>query len=186
MSGRVEIRREGAVLVLAMDRPGKRNALTGAMYGAMIEAMEAAEKDAAVGALLVEGRDGVFTAGNDIADFLAGMAEGSEPPPLAFIRLLARREKPMVAAVDGPAVGIGTTLCLHCDFVHATARATFRTPFVDLALVPEAGSSLLLPLRVGQAAANSMLMLGESVDGLRARAIGLVDRIDEPDALATA
>ncbi len=144
--------RDGALLRLALDRPDKKNALTGAMYDALTAGLAEAAADVSVGAVVIEGTPGAFTAGNDIGDFLAHAAAGfHESPALRFIRALAANEVPLVAAVDGVAVGVGTTMLFHCDLVYATPRALFRMPFVDLGLVPEAASSLLVPRRVGVA-----------------------------------
>ena len=181
MSAGVEIGREGAALVAAFARPEKKNAITGAMYEALIAALEEAERDASVGALVLTGRGGVFTAGNDIADFLAIAASGGRDatafPAWRFIEKLAAFEKPLVAAVDGLAVGVGTTLCFHCDLVYATPAARFHMPFVDLGLVPEAGSSLLAPERFGRAKAAEFLMLAEPFDAEAALELGFVNAI---------
>jgi len=174
----VEIAREGAVMRAAFARPHKKNAITGAMYEALIEAFEAAERDPQVGAFVLSGKGGVFTAGNDIGDFLAvaSRAEG-DFPAWRFVSKLAEFEKPLVAAVDGLAVGVGTTLCFHCDLVYATPSARFQMPFVNLGLVPEAGSSLLAPLRFGRARAAQYLLLGEPFGAEEAQALGLVNAL---------
>ncbi len=187
MSAGVEIAREGAVVVAAFARPEKKNAITGAMYDALIAAFEEAEGDAGVGALVLAGRGGVFTAGNDIADFLAVAAGGARDPrafpAFRFVEKLAAFEKPLVAAVDGLAVGVGTTLCFHCDLVYASPGARFRMPFVDLGLVPEAGSSLLVPQRFGRTKATELLMLGEPFDGQAACDLGLVNAVVPAEGL---
>jgi enoyl-CoA hydratase/carnithine racemase len=174
----IEISREGAVMSAAFARPQKKNAITGAMYEALVEAFEAAERDPAVGAFVLSGKGGVFTAGNDIADFLAvaSRADG-DFPAWRFVSKLAEFEKPLVAAVDGLAVGVGTTLCFHCDLVYATAQARFQMPFVNLGLVPEAGSSLLAPQRFGRARAAEFLLLAEPFGAEQAHALGLVNAI---------
>jgi len=183
----VQVRRDGAVLVVTLARPEKKNALTGAMYEALIAAFARASEDADVAALLIEGSDGVFSAGNDIGDFLAyALAPGAsigEAPVMRFIYALARFGKPLVAAVDGPAVGLGTTLCFHCDLVYASPSARFHMPFVDLGLAPEAGSSLLAPLRFGRARAAEYLLLGEPFDAEAARAGGLVNAVVDAASL---
>ncbi|WP_331312114.1 enoyl-CoA hydratase-related protein [Methylobacterium oryzae] len=144
---------QGGVRLITLNRPEKKNALTGAMYDAMREALAEADASEQVGAVVFAGQPGMFSAGNDLADFMAqssGDRAGdgfSASPALAFIRQLARTRTPMVAAVDGIAVGIGATLCLHCDLVYASPAARLRMPFVELGLVPEAASSYLLPLR---------------------------------------
>ncbi|MGU3536969.1 enoyl-CoA hydratase-related protein [Methylobacterium sp. A54F] len=173
----------GGVRLVAIDRSEKKNALTAAMYGAMGEALEGADSDDAVGAVVFAGLPGLFSAGNDIADFVAQAQGGGEPAALHFIRRLARTRTPMVAAVDGIAVGIGTTLTLHCDLVYASPSARFRTPFVELGLVPEAASSYLLPRRVGRLKATEILLLSEAFDADAAQALGLVNAVIPSDML---
>jgi enoyl-CoA hydratase/carnithine racemase len=181
MTHGIEVRRDGAVLSAAFDRPEKKNAITSAMYEALIETFDQAERDPDVGALVLSGNGGAFTAGNDIADFLAASTAGSrdlhEAPAWRFISKLARFEKPLVAAVQGLAVGLGTTLCFHCDLVYASPDARFHMPFVNLGLVPEAGSSLLAPLRFGRARASEFLLLAEPFDAETARQLGLVNAL---------
>jgi enoyl-CoA hydratase/carnithine racemase len=187
MSEFVKVGRDGAVVVVTLARPEKKNALTGAMYEGLIAAFAEASENAEVGALLIEGTQGVFSAGNDIGDFLAyALAPGAAiaaAPVMRFIYALARFAKPLVAAVDGPAVGIGTTLCFHCDLVYAAPGARFHMPFVDLGLVPEAGSSLLAPQRFGRARASEYLLLGEPFDAAAACAGGLVNAIVDAASL---
>lgn len=177
----VEISHEGGVQTLRLARAAKKNALTGDMYRALSDAFEAGDRDPAIGVHLVTGSEGVFSAGNDIKDFLAtATAPGStglSREILRFVRLLPVIAKPVVAAVDGPAVGIGTTMLLHFDLVYATPEASFATPFVDLALVPEAASSLLMPQRLGYALAFEMLGLGAVIPAERMREAGLVNAI---------
>jgi enoyl-CoA hydratase/carnithine racemase len=188
MSAGVEVQREGAVLVAAFARPEKKNAITGAMYEALMGAMDEAERDAGVGALVLAGRGGVFTAGNDIADFLAiaaGGRDGKVFPASRFVSRLADFEKPLIAAVDGLAVGVGTTLLFHCDLVYASPAARFHMPFVNLGLVPEAGSSLLAPQRFGRAKAAELLMLAEPFDAEAALALGFINAILPADSLLT-
>ena len=176
--------RDGALLRLALDRPDKKNALTGAMYDALTAGLAEAAADVSVGAVVIEGTPGAFTAGNDIGDFLAHAAAGfHESPALRFIRALAANEVPLVAAVDGVAVGVGTTMLFHCDLVYATPRALFRMPFVDLGLVPEAASSLLVPRRVGVAKATEWLLLGDAFDAASAERAGIVNAVVAPEAL---
>jgi enoyl-CoA hydratase/carnithine racemase len=175
---------EGGVRLVTLDRPEKKNALTGAMYDAMRGALEEADASEAVGAVVFAGQPGAFTAGNDIADFVARAQQTSgEAPALRFIRHLARTRTPMVAAVDGVAVGIGTTLTLHCDLVYASPAARFRTPFVELGLVPEAASSYLLPRRVGRLKATEILLLSEMFGADQAEALGLVNAVMPSDML---
>ncbi|ACA16829.1 Enoyl-CoA hydratase/isomerase [Methylobacterium sp. 4-46] len=186
MTELVRITREaGGVCLIRLARPEKKNALTGAMYDAMREALIAADADGSgTGAIVFAGGEGAFSAGNDIADFVAraGAAFG-DAPSLRFIRQLSVTRTPMVAAVDGLAIGIGTTLTLHCDLVYVSPRAQFRTPFVDLGLVPEAASSYLLPRRVGLAKASEILMLAEPFGGEEALRLGLANALLPSDAL---
>jgi enoyl-CoA hydratase/carnithine racemase len=170
----LEISRDEGVLILTLNRPEKKNALSNAMYEALCAAFESASSDATVRAVLLRGAGDCFTAGNDLADFAAvanGQAE--EPTAMKFLEVLLPFEKPLVAAVHGLAVGIGVTMLLHCDLVYVADDAKLSTPFVNLALVPEAASSLLLTARIGHAKAFSMFVLGEPVDGRTASAIGL-------------
>ena len=137
-----------------------------------------AEADAGqAAAIVLSGEGGFFTAGNDIGDFVAHAGKSGDFPALRFIRALALLQTPLVAAVEGPAIGVGTTMLFHCDLVYASADAQFRMPFVDLALVPEAGASLLAPLRLGAAKANEMLLLGEAMDAHTAKDCGLVNAL---------
>ena len=129
----IEIAREGAVLSAAFARPQKMNAITGAMYEGLIEAFDTASRDPDIGALVLSGKGGVFTAGNDIGDFLAvALHETGDFPAWRFVNTVAAFEKPLIAAVDGLAIGVGTTLCLHCDLVYASSTARFQTPFVNM------------------------------------------------------
>lgn len=165
--------------VIRFNRPDKKNALKSDMYTAMTEALKRGDASADVTSHLFIGSGGVFTSGNDIAEFLARATGASSlsTPVIGFITQLPRVTKPMIAAVDGLAVGIGTTLLLHCDLVYATPQASLRTPFIDLGLVPEAGSSLLAPLRMGYARAFELLVLGEPFNAERAREAGIVNAI---------
>jgi enoyl-CoA hydratase/carnithine racemase len=193
MSDGIEVSRDGAVMAAAFARPEKKNAITSAMYEALIEAFDEAERDKSVCALVLSGKGGVFTAGNDIGDFLeaatgaAGARESRGSPGWRFISRLAIFDKPLIAAVEGNAVGIGTTLCFHCDLVYAAPSARFQMPFVNLGLVPEAGSSLLAPQRFGRAIAAEFLLLADPFDAARARALGLVNEVvPAPELLAHA
>src|SRR5579875_96865 len=149
MSDPVIYRSSDGVAELRFNRPEKKNAITGAMYAALADGVARAEEDDAVRALVIGGEGGAFTAGNDLGDFLNNPPRqaGDHPPVHRFMRALAGAEKPVVAAVDGLAIGIGVTLLLHCDLVVASTRARFQTPFLNLGLVPEFASSLLLPAR---------------------------------------
>ncbi|SFK14395.1 Enoyl-CoA hydratase/carnithine racemase [Methylocapsa palsarum] len=181
----MKIEREGSVLSIIFDRPEKKNALTRAMYMAATRALAQADQDEDIGAVLFSGAGGFFTAGNDIGDFLLAEAKG-EPddfPAFAFIRALAACETPLVAAIEGVAIGIGATLILHCDLVYAAPSAAFRMPFIDLGLVPEAAATLLLPRRVGMAKAAEFLLLGEPFDAQEALRLGLVNEMIAPKDL---
>ncbi|MGE5267867.1 MAG: enoyl-CoA hydratase-related protein, partial [Deltaproteobacteria bacterium] len=181
----VEVSLTDGVQVLRLSRPEKRNALNRDMYRVLIDALEGSDADDGIRVNVIFGSEGNFTAGNDIADFLA-TSRGETGPPrevLRFIERLPLLSKPLLAGVDGPAIGIGTTLLLHCDLVYATPRATFATPFLDLGLVPEAASSLLLPRVMGYPRAFEMLILGETFSAGRACGAGLVNTLVEPDAL---
>ncbi|MTI42708.1 enoyl-CoA hydratase/carnithine racemase [Roseibium hamelinense] len=172
---------EDGVRTLRLDRPEKKNALTGEMYTALAEALESGNTDESIRCQLIWGHPGAFTGGNDIGDFLkfAGKVEMSETPVLRFLRALARNETPLVAAVDGVAVGVGTTLLMHCDMVFAAPNAIIRSPFVDLGLVPEAGSSLLGPALMGHARAFELLCLGRPFSAQKAYEVGLVNEIED-------
>ncbi|MFM1815984.1 MAG: hypothetical protein RLZ98_2679 [Pseudomonadota bacterium] len=163
------------VQVIRICRPEKKNALTGAMYAEISDALSGGDADPAVGVHVFLGQPGCFSAGNDISDFLSGPAGAAAA--LTFVRQLPFVLKPIVAAVDGLAVGIGTTLLFHCDLVYASQEARFQTPFLDLGLVPEAGSSLLAPRLMGHARAFELLVLGETFDATHAAEAGLVNRI---------
>jgi enoyl-CoA hydratase/carnithine racemase len=168
--------REG-VLRIELHRPQKKNAITVAMYEAMAGALERAAADASVRAILIHGQPEVFTSGNDIGDFLNLPPGGADSPVFRFLRLLSQSDKPLVTAVNGAAVGIGTTLLLHCDYVVAGESATLSAPFVNLGLCPEGGSSLLLPLAVGYLRAAELLLFGEAIGAAQAREWGLVNRV---------
>ena len=165
------------VFHLEMARPEKKNALTATMYGALAEALAAADADPAVQVILISGAGGNFTAGNDLADFLATPPMEESAPVYQFIQGFARLEKPFVAAVEGVAIGVGTTMLLHCDLAYAGASARFAVPFANLGLTPEAASSLLLPLRAGHARAAEMLMLGEVFTAQTAFEVGIVNAV---------
>ncbi|WP_296709930.1 enoyl-CoA hydratase-related protein [Rhodoblastus sp.] len=179
----VEVARNGAVLELSLNRPAKKNALTNAMYRALSVALHEAERDQNIGAVLISGAGGVFSAGNDIGDFVAAVSSGGEMAAADFVRKIAAFSKPLVAAVDGLSVGVGTTMLLHCDLIYASPSARFSLPFVDLGLLPEAGSSLLLPRRVGMARASAWLLAGESFSAEEAREAGLINGVVAADAL---
>lgn len=179
MSKDIEISIADGVQTIRFTRPDKKNALLSVMYAAMNTAFAEGDGDPRVVAHLVIGSNGIFTAGNDISEFVERARGGSalSAPVLRFIRSLPTIRKPLIAAVDGLAVGIGTTMLFHCDLVYATPAASFRTPFLDLGIVPEAGSSLLAPRRMGMPRAFELLILGEPFSAERAREAGLVNAI---------
>jgi enoyl-CoA hydratase/carnithine racemase len=169
------------VMILTFNRPDKKNAITDAMYGVLADNLVAAEKDPAVRVILFNSNGDCFTAGNDLSDF-AALNAGGQPGGITgerhvgrFIKALAHAKKPLVAAVRGQAVGVGTTMLLHCDLVFVADTARLTVPFVNLALVPEAASSLTLPGRIGHARAYAMFALGEAVDGKKAEAWGIAN-----------
>ena len=167
--------RRDRVCIIGINRPEKKNALTAQMYEALIAALTDAEADATVRTVLIAGSELAFCAGNDIADFLQHPPLDDNAPVMRLLRLLTELRKPMVAAVCGPAVGIGTTLLLHCDLVVCGEQTTFALPFVNLGLCAEGGSSLLLTQRVGAARANEWLLLGEPFSASDAAQAGLVN-----------
>ena len=172
MTGAVAVTDDGAIRIIRMNRPEKKNALTLAMYTDMTRALREADQSDAIRCVMFAGAPGAFCAGNDIGDFLKALALG---------------QKPMVAAVAGVAIGIGTTMLLHCDHVVAGADAMFSTPFLKLALIPEAASTLLAPMRMGYARAFSLLMMGRPLSAEEAKAAGLVNTVvdaAEVDAVA--
>jgi enoyl-CoA hydratase/carnithine racemase len=175
MSEHVRVESKDGVVCVTLARPERRNAITVAMYAALAEAVEAASADPAVRVITFRGEGQDFAAGNDLADFLnAELREGEEIPVMRFLRALARCDTPLIAAVHGNCVGIGTTMLLHCDLVIADESARFSLPFVDLALIPEAASSLLLPRLAGPRRAARYLLLCEPFGVEEAMAIGLV------------
>jgi len=173
----IRVETKDRVLRIEIARPEKKNALTQAMYGAMADALVAADKDAAVRAVLIHGTPDCFTAGNDLKDFLERPPHSGETPVFRFLSALPAFTKPLVAAVNGAAVGIGTTMLLHCDLVYAAPGAKFQLPFVSLGLVPEAGSSFLLPYIAGYQRAAELLLLARPFDADKAAAAGFVTAI---------
>ena len=172
------------VLVIRLNRPEKKNAITTAMYARMTEALHEADNDPEVRAVAFLGTDNCFSAGNDMADFLTyAMGGGGRPSAADFLQALATCDKPMVSGVDGLAIGIGTTIHLHCDMTIASDRSLFRTPFVDLAVVPEAASSLIAPRVMGHQRAFALLAAGESFSAEQAREAGIVWKVVSSDAV---
>ena len=184
MSEHVRVERDGAVLAITLARPERRNAITVAMYAALAEAVERAAGDESIRVITFQAEGQDFAAGNDLADFLQAAPREGEIPVWRFLRALAECETPIVAAVHGNCVGIGTTMLLHCDLVIAEEGTRFSLPFVDLGLVPEAASSLLLPRLAGRRRAARYLLLSESFGVDEAMHIGLVSHQAEPGELS--
>jgi enoyl-CoA hydratase/carnithine racemase len=170
--------------VITMRRPEKKNAITHEMYRAMCEAINSAQDNPDVRCFIITGGSGVFTAGNDVEDFLdtgTSKVDASRASnAVKFLHALAHNTKPIIAAVDGIAIGIGTTMLFHCDYVLASKTATFATPFINLGLVPEAASSLLMPRTIGHQRAFAMLVMGRTVDADHAREAGFVNEVVAP------
>ncbi|MCB1383554.1 MAG: crotonase/enoyl-CoA hydratase family protein [Notoacmeibacter sp.] len=187
MSEWIEVARDGAVMTIRMNRPDKKNAITRAMYAAMAAALTESDADDAIRARVILGVPGAFSSGNDLADFMV-IATGGEGgmEVYDFLMALATAKKPIVSAADGIAVGIGTTIHLHCDLTFATERTNFVTPFVNLGLVPEAGSSLIAPEVIGRQAAFAMLALGRPIPAADAKAMGLIHALVSEDGLEAA
>ncbi|OOG44708.1 enoyl-CoA hydratase [Polaromonas sp. A23] len=171
---------EAGVMTITLNRVDKKNSLTAAMYAAMADALEAAQADAAVRVVVIQGHETIFSAGNDIGDFLNKPPAGMDSPVFRFLRGIATFPKPLLASVCGPAVGVGTTMLFHCDLVYAGDNAAFSMPFVNLGLCPEAASSLLVPQMLGYHRAAEALLLGEPFMAEAALEVGLVNRVVPP------
>jgi enoyl-CoA hydratase/carnithine racemase len=171
---------ESGVMTITLNRVDKKNSITAAMYGAMADALVQAEADPAIRAVVLQGHETVFSAGNDIGDFLNQPPATAESPVYRFLHGIAGFSKPLIAAVCGPAVGVGTTMLFHCDLVYAGDNAAFSMPFVTLGLCPEAASSLLVPQMFGYHRAAEALLLGEPFMAEAALEVGLVNRIVPP------
>ncbi|MFM9154143.1 MAG: enoyl-CoA hydratase-related protein [Methylocystis sp.] len=180
MSPCVRLDRIEGVLSVALDRPSKKNALNRDMYCALTEALVTAQQDLSIRVVVLSGSGGDFTAGNDLGDFLNFLESPETFPALTFVRTLALFPKPIVAAVTGAAIGIGTSMLFHCDLVFASSDAIFSMPFINLGLVPEAGVSLLAPMRLGRARATQALLLGEAFSAQQALEMGLVNAVTSP------
>ena len=172
---------EAGVLTLTFNRPEKKNAFTAQMYAEAAQALTEADANDAVRVVVLAGAGGTFTAGNDLKDFLEKPPTGKDSPVFRFLHTLAHFSRPLIARVEGVAVGIGTTLLLHCDYVLASERAVFSMPFVNLGLSPEGASSVLLPRLAGMALASELLLFGEPFDAATALRAGLINRV-VPDA----
>jgi enoyl-CoA hydratase/carnithine racemase len=180
MSQDILIHSEAGVTTLSFNRLDKKNSITAAMYTTLADALAAAKDDAATRVVVLQGHETVFSAGNDIADFLNNIPSSPDSPVIRFLQAISSFPKPLVAAVSGPAVGIGTTMLLHCDLVYAGDNAAFSMPFVNLGLCPEAASSLLVPQLMGYHRAAEALLLGEPFMAEAALEVGLVNRIVPP------
>jgi len=180
MSNDILAHTEAGVCTITFNRLDKKNSITSAMYAALADALDAAQADAAVRCVVFQGHETIFSAGNDIADFLNQPPSGNDAPVFRFLRALAQFPKPVIAAVSGPAVGIGTTMLFHCDLVYAGDNAAFSMPFVNLGLCPEAASSLLVPQMLGYHRAAEALLLGEPFMAEAALEVGLVNRVVPP------
>ncbi|MEM8796081.1 MAG: crotonase/enoyl-CoA hydratase family protein [Pseudomonadota bacterium] len=187
MTDHIKITEEDGIRIVRIDRVEKKNALTQDMYQAMAEALETMG-DSDLGAIVFFGAPEIFTAGNDISDFMARAmtTDLTTSPTIRFLKALVTCEKPMLAGVDGKAIGVGTTMLMHCDLVYASDRASLKTPFLTLGLVPEAGSSLLAPKIMGHHRAFELLVLGETFSAERAREAGLVNQVVEDSELEAA
>jgi enoyl-CoA hydratase/carnithine racemase len=181
MTEHIKIESKDHILTLTLARRDKKNAITNAMYGALADAILGAETDFDTRVIVLRGEGDMFTAGNDVGEFAMMAASGlnSERHVSRFLDAIARSTKPLIAAVQGRAVGIGTTMLLHCDFVVLAEDAQLSTPFVNLALVPEAASTLLMPMRIGYARAYEMFALGETIDAKTALQLGIANRVVE-------
>jgi len=176
--GHINTELDDNVLRICIDRPEKKNALTVAMYTTMAEAVEQGEANPDVRVLLLHGNGDSFTAGNDLQDFMANPWKGQDvPPAVRFMLAVARAKKPVIAAVQGSTVGIGVTILLHCDLVYAADNAKLVMPFVNLGIIPEAGSTLMVPALMGHQRAAELLMLGTPISAQRAFELGLVNTV---------
>src|SRR6476660_6758581 len=183
----ITVERSGNILSVQLNRPAKKNAMTSSMYITMAELLDGAAKDDQIRVVLWHGAGDSFSAGNDLEDFMKNPPGPGESPQARLIKALIDFEKPLIAAVQGVAIGGGTTMLAHCDFVYAGESAKFQLPFVNLALVPEFGSSYLLPLRFGYIRAAELILLGGPFDASRAAELGLVTQVvPDQSLLATA
>ncbi len=173
----IQVQDEQGVRIISINRPEKLNALSLDMYQQVTEYLRQGEADNGIRAFLLKGQQNCFTSGNDISDFISNTNMDPTHPAVQFLFCLAELKKPLVAAVAGSAVGIGTTVLLHCDLIYADPSAQFMLPFINLGLVPEAGASLLLPNLIGHPKAAELLMLGEAFDASMALSMGLINHI---------
>lgn len=186
--GRLLVSDNDAIRVITLQRPEKKNAITRDMYRAMSAAIDSAQNDLVTRCIVITGNSGVFTAGNDLDDFLkdgtSGGGDGGASDAVRFLYSLVQNTKPLIAAVEGIAVGIGTTMLFHCDYVLAGNSATFSTPFIHLGLVPEGASSLLAPQSIGYQRAFAMLVMGRTLSAKEAREAGFVNIVVAPGEAA--
>lgn len=179
------VRDDDAIRVITMNRPDKKNALTQEMYHTISKALDSAADESAIRCIVITGVAGAFTAGNDLADFMAQGSSGKKQEfgtsgGATLLHALLRNPKPLVAAVDGVAIGIGTTMMFHCDYVVATKASVFATPFISLGLTPEGASSLLMPRAMGHQKAFEILVMGRRIDGEAAQQAGFVNQVAAP------
>ena len=186
MSENVVITRADGVLEIRLDRPEKKNALTRAMYDAIADAFEQVDTDPTLRVALLTGTGDTFTSGNDISDFQSRAASEGRSSASRFLPTISAMQKPLIAAVNGAAVGVGTTMLMHCDLIVAARSARFVMPFTSLGLVPEAASSLLFPRLLGYQRASALLLLGEPLDAVTALQWGFVNRVVDDAALMDA
>lgn len=184
MSEHILVEQRDGIVWVTLNRPEKKNALTQQMYLDLSAALERAERDSSVAAVVFQGAGGNFSSGNDLHDFLAADELDENSPPFEFLFTLSRLSVPVIASVEGVAIGIGTTILLHCDLVLASENAQFALPFIHLGLVPEAASSQLLPLLCGHLRAAELLLLGDTIDATTALTYGLLNKIVAQDQLA--
>ncbi len=186
MTDLIQVKTTGALLEITFNRPDRKNALNNAMYETLAQVIGAAEADPAIRCILFTGAPGAFSAGNDVKEFISVPPVTDDAPVWGMLRALNASSKVLIAAVNGMAIGIGATMLLHCDLVLAASAATFQLPFINLAIVPEAASSMLLPRLIGHQRTMQMMLLGEQIDSAQALAWGWVNRVVEPDALLPA
>jgi enoyl-CoA hydratase/carnithine racemase len=186
MTEELIVARDGDVMEIRFNRPEKKNALTRAMYDGVVAAFESAENDAAIRVIMLTGTGNTFTSGNDIRDFQQRAATRNTSSASPFLTALSTLKKPLIAAVNGAAIGVGTTMLAHCDLIIAARSARFIMPFTRLGLVPEAGSSLLFPQLLGHQRASAMLLLGDALDAEAALAAGFVYQVVDDAGLTTA
>lgn len=186
-AGLIQSETSEGILTLRINRPDKKNALNLAMYQSLADGLRQADSDDKIRVILIRGGDECFTSGNDLADFLSSPPTGPESPVMQFLDAISEARKPVVAAVNGLAVGVGVTMLLHCDLAYAGATASFQMPFVNLGLCPEAGSTLLLPRIMGHQRAAELLLLGEPFNAEKAHSLGIITEIcQDADVLTTA